>query len=107
MCSSESVKSVTKYMSLIVLCRSFQKVVSSFKKAIDFAYAEVLRICIFQSFLRTCCLRQFGYFLSSLEGLQFKYNEEKRLFIGPAQPISTEETQEVAMEKMVNKQPVH
>lgn len=55
-----------------------------------------------ESFLRTCCLRQFGYFLSGLDGLQFSYNEEKKLFIGPAQPISTEETEEVAMEKMAN-----
>jgi len=47
-------------------------------------------------------LRQFGNFLSGLDGLQFNYNEEKKLFIGPAQPISMEETQEVAMEKMVN-----
>jgi len=56
---------------------------------------------IFQSFLRTGCLRRFGYFLSNLDGLQFTYNEEKKLFIGPAQPISTEETEEVAMQKMV------
>ncbi|XP_060575819.1 nonsense-mediated mRNA decay factor SMG5-like [Ruditapes philippinarum] len=55
-----------------------------------------------ESFLRTCCLRQFGYFLSGLEGLQFTYNIEKKLFIGPAQPISIDETEEVAMEKMAD-----
>lgn len=67
-------------------------------------YAKLYDIFIltFQSFLRTCCLRQFGYFLSGLEGLQFTYNDEKKLFIGPAQPVNTEETQEVAMEKMVD-----
>lgn len=55
-----------------------------------------------ESFLRTCCLRHFGYFLSDLEGLQFSYHEEKKLFIGPAQPVTMEETEEVAMEKMVD-----
>ncbi|XP_053405095.1 nonsense-mediated mRNA decay factor SMG5-like [Mercenaria mercenaria] len=55
-----------------------------------------------ESFLRTCCLRQFGYFLSGLDGLLFSYNEEKKLFIGPAQPISIDETEEVAMEKMAD-----
>ncbi|WAR00713.1 SMG5-like protein [Mya arenaria] len=55
-----------------------------------------------ESFLRTRCLRQFGHFLSGLKGLNFSYNEEKGIFIGPAPPISTEETQEDAMEKMVD-----
>ena len=56
----------------------------------------------FQSMLRTCCLRQFGYFLSRLEGLQFTYNEEKGIFIGPTQPTATDDSQEIAMEKMVS-----
>ncbi|KAL4227218.1 Protein smg5 [Mactra antiquata] len=55
-----------------------------------------------ESFLRTCCLRQFGYFLSSLDNLQFTYNNEKCLFIGPAQPDSQDETEEIAMEKMAD-----
>ena len=59
-------------------------------------------ILSFQSFLRTCCLRQFGYFLSGLDGLQFSYHDDKGIFIGPAQPTAEDEVeQEVAMEKMV------
>lgn len=55
-----------------------------------------------EGILRTCCLRQFGYFLSQLEGLQFSYNEEKGIFIGPTQPTATEDSQEVAMEKLAD-----
>ena len=58
-------------------------------------------VSIFQSMLRTSCLRQFGYFLSRLDGLQFTYNEEKGIFIGPTQPTTADDTQEIAMEKMV------
>lgn len=65
-------------------------------------YIEANNVFIyFQGILRTCCLRQFGYFLSQLEGLQFSYNEEKGIFIGPTQPTATEDSQEVAMEKLV------
>ncbi|KAH3838145.1 hypothetical protein DPMN_111551 [Dreissena polymorpha] len=55
-----------------------------------------------ESLLRICCLHNFGHFLSGLEGLHFTYNDEKKIFIGPAQPISKEETEEDAMEKMAD-----
>ncbi|KAK3601212.1 hypothetical protein CHS0354_004412 [Potamilus streckersoni] len=57
-----------------------------------------------ESFLRSCCLRHFGFILSTLEGLHFLYQEDKNMFIGPTQPTNQEENEQDAMERMADEE---
>ncbi|KAK3097945.1 hypothetical protein FSP39_014736 [Pinctada imbricata] len=57
-----------------------------------------------ECFLRIGCLRQFGHFLSELENLMFRYDTTLDAFIGPSQPVSAEENQREAMDRLAHEE---
>ena len=54
-----------------------------------------------QTFLRICCLRRFGYFLSGIDSIEFCYKPETAMFIGPSSDTSAAASSQDSMEKMV------
>lgn len=52
-----------------------------------------------ETFLRIGCIRQFGYFLSGLDTVQFNYEEVQGVFVGPAQTNSSG-NEKVAMQRV-------
>lgn len=57
-----------------------------------------------ECFLRVGCIRQFGHFLSSLESLHFHYDEEQKTFVGPTQPVDTNENEQEAMKRVADEE---
>lgn len=57
-----------------------------------------------ECFLRIGCIRKFGYFLSTLDVLNFTYEEEQGLFIGPSQPVDSTENEKEAMQRVANEE---
>ncbi|XP_005110077.2 protein SMG5 [Aplysia californica] len=53
-----------------------------------------------ETFLRICCLRRFGYFLTAIEGIDFCYQPETALFLGPSVDSNLPASSQDTMEKM-------
>lgn len=52
-----------------------------------------------ETFLRIGCIRQFGYFLSDLDTVQFNYEEDQGVFIGPTHTNHSAGNEKTAMQR--------
>ena len=55
----------------------------------------------FQTILRLCCLRRFGYFIAKMKSIQFTYDTDKCMFFGPLQ-LESQQDEKSAHEQMVS-----
>lgn len=53
-----------------------------------------------ETMVRVCALRHFGYFLSCMEGFDFTYSQEQKVFFGPTPAESVEGNEKLAQERM-------
>lgn len=53
-----------------------------------------------ETFLRICCLRRFGYFLSAIDSIDFTYQPETAMFVGPAVDTNNAEKTQDSMDKI-------
>ncbi|XP_076101619.1 nonsense-mediated mRNA decay factor SMG5-like isoform X1 [Mytilus galloprovincialis] len=53
-----------------------------------------------ETFLRIGCIRQFGYFLSELDTIQFTYEEAQGVFVGPSQTNHSSGNEKVVMQRV-------
>ena len=72
-----------------------------FIRLLQYAKRFIGTTVYFQTILRLCCLRRFGYFIAKMKSIQFTYDTDKCMFFGPLQ-LESQQDEKSAHEQMVS-----